>query len=227
METFKDIHRRVHLAIIQGESDTRERFINNFSFDIGTFSYDMAKAFRQWKRFDDTIHVDKEKAAISGILYLAITLNISSMKLFIAGNAIASGNIHRQVLESIALAFLLSDRSLDTLDLFMQQKYPANDAIKDVIRHQSKLDLSDHSLAVLTTSYRFYHHYGNITANTIASFVSIADKSVYLRPQFDENKMSAYKEEIEMRVRLASIFSDIIDRVTHNVSQWRAKPLPF
>lgn len=220
MDTFKEIYRHVHRAIIQEEADVREGFLGNFSFDIGTFAYDMATAFQQWKTFDDSIHVDKEKAAISGILYLAVTLNISSMKLFIAGNSIASGNIHRQVLESIALAFLFSDRSLDTLDLFMRQKYPAGEAIKDIIRHQSKLNLNPQALEILTRSYRFYRHYGNITANTIAAFVSIADKAVYLRPHFDEHKMPAYKEEIEMRVHLASIFRDIIQQVVHHVSTW-------
>lgn len=221
MDRFEDIHRKVHSTIIRENSDIRESFLNHFSFDIGKFSYDMAKAFQNWKKFDDKTKLDREKAAISAMLYLAITLNISSMKLFVSGNPIASGNIHRQVLESIALAFLFSDRSLDTLELFMKKKYPANKAIKDVIRHQSKLHLTKYSLDILSNSYRFYQHYNQITSNTIASFVSISDKAIFLSPYFDESKILEYKKEIEMRVSLASIFSNIVESVISNVSSWK------
>jgi len=221
MDRFEDIHRKVHSAIIQDNSDARKMFLSHFSFDIGKFSYDMAKAFQKWKSFDDKIQGDRKKAAISGILYLAITLNISSMKLFISGNQIASGNIHRQVLESIALSYLFSDKSLDTLELFMKRKYSAHEAIKDVIRHQSKLNLDKFSLDTLSNSYRFYEHYYNITSNTIASFVSISDKVIHLSPEFDETKLSEYKKEIDMRVDLASIFYNIIDIVFSNVSNWK------
>lgn len=221
MDRFEDIHRKVYSSITQDNSEIRKSFLNHFSFDIGKFSYDMAKAFQKWKSFDDKTESDRKKAAISGILYLAITLNISSMKLFISGNPIASGNIHRQVLESIALAFLFSDRSLDTLELFMKQKYPANKAIKDVIRHQSKLHLTKDSLNILSNSYRFYQHYNQITSNTIASFVSIADKTIHLTPNFEEDKISEYKNEIEMRVSLASIFNNIVESVIDNVSNWK------
>jgi len=196
-------------------------FLSHFSFDIGKFSYDMAKAFEKWKTFDDKTEVDRKKAAISGILYLAITLNISSMKLFISGNPIASGNIHRQVLQFIALSYLFSDKSLDTLELFMKHKYSANKAIKDVIRHQSKLHLTKYSLDILSNSYRFYQHYNQITSNTIASFVSISDKAIFLSPYFDESKILEYKKEIEMRVSLASIFSNIVESVISNVSSWK------
>ena len=221
MDRFEDIHRKVHSAIIHDNSDIRKMFLSHFSFDIGKFSYDMAKAFQKWKSFDDKFEGDRKKAAISAILYLAITLNISSMKLFVSGNPIVSGNIHRQVLESIALAFLFSDRSLDTLELFMKQKYPANKAIKDVIKHQSKLHLNKESLDILSNSYRFYRHYSHITSNTIASFVSIADKAIYVGSHFDENKISEYKKEINMRVSLASIFNNIIESVINNVLNWK------
>ena len=221
MDRFEEIHRKVNSAILQDNSEIRKMFISHFSFDIGKFSYDMAKAFEKWNSFDDTVKGNREKAAISGILYLAITLNISSMKLFISGNPIASGNIHRQVLESIALAFLFSDKSLDTLELFMKQKYPANKAIKDVIRHQSKLHLTKDSLKILSNSYGYYQHYNQITSNTIASFVSIADKAIHLTPHFEEDKISEYKNEIDMRVNLASIFDNIIESVIDNVSNWR------
>ena len=221
MDNFSDIHRAVHNSIIQENSEIRDSLVNQFSFDIGKFSFDMAKAFEKWKSFDDKIEGDRKKAAISGILYLAITLNISSMKLFISGNPIASGNIHRQVLESIALSYLFSDKSFDTLELFLKQKYSAHKAIKDIIRHQSKLKLNKNSLDILSNSYSFYEHYYKITSNTIASFVSISDKAIHLSPEFDESKISEYKKEIDMRVSLASIFNDILDSVISNVSKWK------
>jgi len=45
MDRFEDILRQVRSAITQEKSETRRIFINHFSFDIGKFSFDMAKAF--------------------------------------------------------------------------------------------------------------------------------------------------------------------------------------
>jgi len=83
-----------------------------------------------------------------------------------------------------------------------------------------KLNLNQKSLEILSKSYSFYQHYDDITSNTIASFVSIADKTIQLVPQFEESKVSEYKIEIDMRVDLASIFENIIDSVINNVSKW-------
>ena len=102
---LKKFTKSVHREIIQENSDIRKSFLNHFSFDVGKFSDHMAKAFQEWKTFDDKKKMGIGKKLQFAILYLAITLNIPSMKLFITGNPIASGNTHRQVLESIALAF--------------------------------------------------------------------------------------------------------------------------
>jgi hypothetical protein len=47
---------------------------------------------------------------------------------------------------------------------------------------------------------------------------SIADKTIHLTQHFEEDKISEYKNEINMRVSLASIFENIIQSVIKDVS---------
>ena len=221
MEASKEIFDIIQNEILHENEEVRESFMNHFSRQIDKFIHEMANAIRDWKSFDDTIMGEKDKAAVSAILYSAITLNIASMKSFISGNIIAAGNLQRQVLESIAMAFLCSGKSLNILKMFMEQQYSPNKAIRDVIKHSAKLNLNRDALEVLKKSYEFYHNYSHLTYMTISSFVSFSDQGLYVGSSFDEEKISEYQKEINSRISLAGIFSNVIDGVKINISKWK------
>lgn len=220
METMKEIQSKIRNEIIHEDKEVRDQFLKNFSSHVDEFISEMAVTFQKWRSFDDTIQGEKDKAAISAILYSAIALHIASMELMLSGNIIAAGNSQRQVLESIAMAFLCSGKSLDVLNRFMNQQYSPNKAIRDVIKHASKLNLKPDGLDVLKKSYEFYHNYSHLTYMTIASFVSFSEEGLYVGSSFDDEKVSDYEKEIKSRVNLARTFSNVVDGVTLNVSKW-------
>jgi len=220
METSKEIQDKIRNEIIQEDIEVRENFLKHFSSHVDEFTFEMAKTFQNWRSFDATIKGEKDKAAVSAVLYSAIALHIASMKLMLSGNIIAAGNSQRQVIESIAMAFLCSGKSLDVLKRFMNQQYSPNKAIRDVIKHSANLNLNTDALKVLKKSYEFYHNYSHLTYMTIASFVSFSEVGLYVGSSFDEEKLSDYKNEIELRVSLARTFSNVVDGVKTNVSKW-------
>lgn len=220
METFKEIQLKIRNEIIQEDLEVRKKFLENFTRDVDKFSFEMAKTFQNWKSFDDTIEGEKEKAAVSAILYSAITLAISSMKLLLTGNSVAAGNTQRQALESIAMSFLCSDNSLDFLNRFMNQQFSSNKAVKYVLKHHKMLNLNKKALQILEQSYKFYHNYSHLTYMTILSFVSFSKEGLYVGASFDDDKLSEYQKEVEARVNLASTFSNVVDGVKLNVSRW-------
>lgn len=157
METLDQTQAAILREITSDDSEIREEYLKHFEEAAKGFAVSMAKAFMKWRDFDNNVKGDKRRAYVSALVYVAITLHVLSMKDFIAGQSVAAGNLSRQVLECIALAFLCSGKELDVLKRFMEDKYSSNDAIRDVRRHHKKLSLKGDALEKMKRSQDFYH----------------------------------------------------------------------
>jgi len=221
METFDQAQAEIFREITSEDSEVRGEYLKNFEKAAKRFAVSMARAFMKWRDFDNDVKGDERRAYVSAVVYVAITLHVLSMKDFLAGQPVAAGNLSRQVLECIALAFLCSGKELDVLKRFMEDKYSSNDAIRDVRRHHKKLSLKDDALEVMKRSQDFYHKYSHVTKMTIAGAVSFSQKrGLYVGASFDDGKLDAYKKEIDLRVSLADAFPNFVDGVSVNVAKW-------
>ncbi len=213
-------------AIISGEvigdnSEVRQNFITYFNEQISKFIESMSNAYFNWKNFDFNIGTDEKKAYISALIYSAINAHIVSLKIFLSGYMIAAGNLQRQVIETLAIALLCSDSSLDIVDRYMNDKYSTNKAVRDVLRKFKKLNLNKDALQVLEHAYLFYHDYSHPSKLSLASLISFSEKGkLYLGASFDIGKINEYTKEINSRVSLANIFDNIVDGIRINVSKW-------
>ena len=149
METLEQARDTIIKELTSDDSEVRGEYLKHFEADAKRFADSMAQAFIKWREFDNSIKDDEKRAHVSALVYIAITLNVLSMKVFLAGQTIAAGNLFRQVLESIALALLCSGKELDVLKRFMEDHYSSNDAVRDVLRHYEKLSLKGDALEVL------------------------------------------------------------------------------
>ncbi len=221
METLEQARDTIFGELTSDDSEVRGEYLKHFEAHAKRFSESMAQAFIKWREFDNPIKGDEKRAHISALVYIAITLNILSMKVFLSGQTVAAGNLFRQVLESIALALLCSGKELDVLRRFMDDKYSSNDAVRDVLRHYEKLSLKGDALEVLKKSQDFYHKYSHVTKMTIAVAMSFSQKGgLYVGASFDDGKLDAYKQEIDGRVSLTSVFPNFVDGVAANVAKW-------
>ena len=220
MEKLQEVRETITKEITSDDPEVRSEYLKHFGGQVEKFTNGMAHAFMNWRRLDAGVNEDVKLAHISALVYGAITLHILSMKLFLSGYPVASGNLFRQTAESIALALLCSGRHLGVLEKFIEEKYSANKAISHVIRHAKHLELNEDALLALRKTQEFYHNYSHFSLLTIASFLSLSQEGLYVGPAFDEGKIKPYEKEIIARVGLAEVFPTFIDAVNANIAKW-------
>jgi hypothetical protein len=217
VETLEEVRKTITTEIESDDAEVRAEYFKHFKPDIEKFITAMALAFMEWRALDNIIHGDERRAYVSGLVHTAITLHLLSMKQFVSGNTVTSGNLMRQVLESIALALLCAGKNLGVLDQFMKGTYRTNNAIRDVKKNSALLMLKEAGVAALAESHDFYHQYSHPTLLTLAAGFSWAGKGLYVGASFDEGKLEVYSKEINIRVGLAEVFVSFIHAVNANL----------
>lgn len=210
-------------AIILGEltstdEDVRADYMSYFRSDVEIFSRSMGQALVGWQDLDSCIPRGEKGAYVPALVYISITLHISSMKVFLSGNSVGAGNLFRQAIEAVALAFLCSKENLTFLDRFIDNKYSANHAVRDVCRNAQKLGLDMTTVEWVKQVHKFTHQYSHPTFLTLAATRSLSMPGLYLGGAFDKSKIEAYKKEVLLRMRWAEGISRFIEKVKANMS---------
>lgn len=210
---------------VTGDSmEVRKNYLNHFNNQIEKFIDVMSKAYIGWQEFDSNIGSDVKKGFVSAMIHNAINNHIISLKLFLSGYTIAAGHLQRQVIETIALALLCSAENLGILDRYMDMKYSANKAVRDVLKHYDKLNLNKISLQALKRSYDFYNKYSHPTQLTLAHLISFSERGKsYLGASFDEGKLEGYAMQVNNLLSLAKVFDNFIDGVGANAKGWKIR----
>jgi len=202
-------------------ADVRERFLNCFRSEVRKFVEDMSLAFVDWQNLNAVVDGDEKKEHVSALAYSAINLHIISMKLFLSGYLVPSGNVQRQVLESIALALLGSKNSLDVLDRYISNQYSTQNAVRDLLKQAGLLNLKKTFADVLKKARDFYHVHSHPSFITIGSSLSFSTQGArYLGASYDEGKITNYRNEIKDRLSLAGVFNNFIAALKTNLDEW-------
>ena len=220
METFEDAQEKIFAELTSDDPVVRAEYLKLFTADVKIFSAAMANAFMKWRSLDADLQGDENRAYVSSLVYTAIGVHILSLKLFLSGQIVASGNLFRQVIEFIALACVCSGKELGILEKFMKNRYSTNKAVRDVLHHSKQLGLNDDGMNALKDAREFYSNYSHPTHLTLATFISFSKKSGHLGTNFDKGKIRTYKMEVNSRVNLAKEFPNFVDCVITNVAKW-------
>jgi hypothetical protein len=223
MENFQEAKDKIFKELTEEDIETKKQFLSHFKEDVIKFSEAMAEAFLNWRTLDEGSEKNDKHAYISALVYTSIHLHILSMRLFISGHSVAAGNLFRQVVETIALAFLCSGKELKFIDKFIDNKYSPQKSIKDLFKYAGKLGLKKDSIKDLKKAIDFYNKFSHISLLTIASGTSFTKQSLFVGSSFDRGKIEAYKKEINGRLSLAKVFTNFIDGVKLNFAQWSPK----
>lgn len=220
MKENEAIRSDITKAITQDIPEVRERFLAHFETEIKDFVEHMILAYLKWQELESMINDDQRKAYVAAIVFTTINLHIVSFRLFLSGYPVAAGNLERQVIETIALAILCSEKSLNVLDRYIDNAYTTNKAVGHLKKHKDKLQVSQDGLEALEKGLKFYHKYSHPSLLTIAEQIGFQDQALYLGPSFDEGKIAEYEKEVKGRVSLARTFSNVIQGVVHRVAKW-------
>lgn len=89
-----------------------------------------------------------------------------------------------------------------------------------MLRHAKKLNLKKEAIETLMKARDFFHDYSHPTYITIGSNISFKGQGLYLGASFDEGKSEFYDKEIAGRLSLSGVFSNFVDGIRTNVSEW-------
>lgn len=110
MVTHIEARTKILTELISDDPGVRGDFLRHFRGKVEEFAEAMATAYLDWRLLSESVQGNTNKADITTVAYVAITLHVQSMKVFLLGLTVAAGNLMRQVLETIALAFLCSGK---------------------------------------------------------------------------------------------------------------------
>lgn len=213
METPNSIRQKILVAATQDDPAVRAEYLSAFKDDVDQFVDGMARAFQNWLLLDKNSSQRKRHAHVSALVYSAISLHVTSMNLFLGGWIIAAGNTQRQVLGSIALAFLVADRKRKVFELYAAGKYSSSKAPDQLLRVHANLGLDRESVETLVQAVKFYHNWSHANLMTIATHMSEKVGDLYVASSFDESRLDEYRKEAAGRASLAAVFENFVTTV--------------
>ena len=220
METFEQARKTIHTELISDDSSVRDEYMKHFGAEVNEFADVMANVVLAWREIDSLVNGEEKRGYVSALAYAAFTLHLISFKVFLSGNLVAAGNLTRQVVETIALALLCADKSLDVLPRFMEDKYSTNDAVRDVLRHGKRLGLKEEGLQALKSAQNFYHKYSHVSRLTLANLISFSEEGTYVGAAFDNGKLEAYRKETDGRLSLAKVLPNLMQGLKAQLEAW-------
>ena len=100
-------------CVYSDNSEVKKKFKESFSSEVDNFIETVHKAYKLWDSLDKNIaHYGKREAYIVAFLFCALRNMVNSLNLLMSGYVSASGNLVRQYGESVAMAILMSNKSL-------------------------------------------------------------------------------------------------------------------
>jgi hypothetical protein len=234
MEDHAALMQKILKDISQGDDGVRNQFLGEFHQASNDFAQHMATAVLRWLSMIETnvpdplgdsklaplkpmFVKDIRKGYVSMFVFLAITLHIQSMKLFLSGHVVAAGNLMRQVLESMAMALLCSSSPLGVLEKFIRGRFFTQRSIPQVIKNANRLGLNE-GIKGIQKIQNLYHKYSHLSQSTLLNYLSFETKGLNTGCSFDGGKVRWYKAEVTVRLGLAKVFSNFIELVSRNMS---------
>jgi hypothetical protein len=217
-----DIGREEIVTVLFGDEDPliRNQFIDNYSGELEQFVVLMTHAFEEWARVDKMLTEKKTEpdAYITALLYTALHSHVVSLKLYISGLLVPSGNTQRYVYECVALAFLLSRPSLGVVEKYMTDKYSTTKAVRDVIRNHETLKLNREALKILESSVKFYDKFSHPTRLSLGGIINLSGNGsqIIFGGAYDKDKEFAYEKELKSKMGFAEILPNLIQGVELN-----------
>jgi hypothetical protein len=221
MNDYQSLHAQFEREITQDDSEIRAQFLDHFRSETSEFLDQITEAFQRCRNLDSSFRSDERKAHLSSLALVAINLHMISFKLFLSGYPIPSGNLQRQVIETIALAILCSDNSTGVLDRHMRNEYLTFNAVRDLEVHSEKLKVNDDAIKKLVKERTFYNYFSHPSYMTLAHLLRIKDGSIIqIGAAFDPDKLPTYRVEIRKQVSLASLLCNVIEGISQRISAW-------
>lgn len=213
-QTLNELKDRTLQLLTQDSAEVRHLFLRTFIGEVSDFSSSTAEALYDWHKWNNhfmnsDVKHEHEDLCIN-LMLSVISLQLQSMQLFLSGFFAPSGNTKRQVLETIALAFLCADDRLDVCKKFLNKQYSVHKSIRDLKRHHKSMGVSSEAVEFMEFCIKQLNQLSHATNQSLGSSRTGNGFGVFLGPGFDESHINSYKIEISHRVGMATKLCNIM-----------------
>ncbi len=219
MGKVAELNDLVRILFAEDSPEVRRRFHRALASELRQLVPLTSASIRSAIEFNEFAsgYPDREKVAC--LIFSAIQGFVVSMRLFFDGLLVPSGNVQRQVLESIAMAVLCSKPNLGYLRRFDNDEYSSKNAIRDVKRSADNLSVKKSAIAEIDRMAKFYSLFSHPTKMTIALNSDFSQPSnLHFGGHFDKAKLPQYRREAASRIKLARILPPFVEGVRQNLS---------
>lgn len=215
--------------IFDVNSEIIDNFSKHFSKELLDFAESFSEAYKKHLELDRLITgpANIQIAYVSGLVFTMLDNLLISVKLFVMGYSIPSGNLMRQVIESIPLMILCSlkdniriktkknkTKTIHFYTSFLNNKSEAQShkAIHHLEMNYQDIGINKDAIDTLKKARKFYHNYSHPTQFSMTTKISSEiPNTSYIGGCFDNGKIEDYKKELVHRNNFCRIIPNIID----------------
>lgn len=209
-EGMFDFAKTFEKLLFGADDSVQNNFLHHFADDVKQFQSNITKAAYVWLGFHRKKGSRRDIDAASLYLFNSINCLATSMRLFLRGYIVPSGNLCRNVLESIAVASLISEPKTKCFEKLERGEEFANKSLNWMRKHADLLGYTTEGVAVLIKFYEFFHHYSHPSMASLGSIVMDEDGPLVFGGIFAGDRLEEYKKEMEIRIDLANLIANTV-----------------
>ena len=190
---YHEIQSMLEAEILDESSGIQKQFLDVYGDQSKEFISNLTVAYKAWETFEAATEGHRQKRIVAAYIFYAINSLMMSMRHFLFGYHVASGNLMRHAIESTAVAILCSRHEFSFLERVRNNKYSGSKALKDLSKRASRFGMNKDAIKVFQKSQAFYSQYSHPTGFALSSIMMFdGSPNVVLGGQYDEHKAKGY-----------------------------------
>lgn len=231
-------------AIFHDNNEIVNEFSKKYPEEIIKFSELYSTAYKKYLELNrlTTNTENTQIAHVTAFTCLMLDNLLLSLKLFVLGYTIPSGNLMRQVVETVALTALCSlneeitiRKNKKNINIHFYKHFynkmpdaKSHLAMKYLEGNLKLMRINNDAFQVLRRSQNFYNNYSHPTELGLATIISFASRGkTYICGSFDEGKIGEYSKELHERINFCKIMPNIVEGLINNVKKLPNKTIKW
>ena len=209
----------VRALVFNTNAEPQAWFAKTFAGEIKRAIATLTVTFNEYRALGARVFEGEREATVMLFIHAAVNSLITSLHLFVSGLPIPAGQLMRHFAESIAMAMLCADTSLNVYEKYALNRrdfavHKSLDMIlrKDVAKSLAQsLRLDNEGYQKFAKVMRFYDNHSHASALTLAfSMMFSADGGLIVGSQVDPTKRDQYRNELKRYSLGARLVRDLI-----------------
>ncbi|MDN8035773.1 hypothetical protein [Burkholderia vietnamiensis] len=225
--------------VFDEDRHVKDQFALHLGADLPELAEALGACFRLRPRLSDAANRDRtvRTALVAAFVFGMLDDVLTSTKLLVTGEVLASGNLTRQVIEGIAMAALCSTDDLLIIDAKKPRpvmarywkKLEAGDArtqghraVAQLKLNAAALEFNADAVGRLERAKPHYNGFSHAGTFSIAARVALREPGMaFVGGHFDDAKLDGYRAELRERISLCRVLPAFKGRMLASIETGR------